>query len=105
MTTQYLRVDSVREDGAHAPDPGFVRNEKGQVTVVHHGAEQPAAPVPLMAPAAVPDPDPCDDALTPPQYYKLNESIGQFDQGSQRYVRRPAGVIEDPWRYPFWDGK
>ena len=88
MTTHYLREDSadedtVREDSAHTPDPGFVRNEKGHVTVVHHGAEQPAAPVPLVAPAAVPEPDRCDDTLrAPPQHYNLNESIGQFDPGS-----------------------
>jgi hypothetical protein len=90
------------------PDPGLGFKEKGDLTVVQDGAEQPAAPVHSMVPAAVLDPDRRDDTVrTLPKSYILIESIGRFDQGSQskRKVRRPARMFEDPWRYPFGEGK
>lgn len=90
------------------PVPGLGCKEKGDLTLVQDGAQQPAAPVPLMVPAAVLDPDRRDDTVRMlPKNDILNESIGRFDQGSQskREVRRPVRVFEDPWSYPFWEGK
>ncbi len=87
---------------------GLRCREKGDPTVVQNGAEQPAAPVPLVVPAAELDPDRRDDTVrTLPKNNILNEMIGRFDEGSQsnRQVRRPARAFEDPWSYPFWDGK